>query len=351
MLLIFIGIIGCSSDEIISDINEFNAGSTQNFTTETSTNISSKTIIESGYYKVFDKKDLSKEGCDITEFGMVLQDYFQAFFQDPYFDFNLMNYYLDLNQKYVTHYRGENYFGENGEYDQLVKKRIRELTIFWNLDREIIVNAQHTASLNDREILTDMIESFDPSLRNREDAYAKADMLLAINALSPNLPESPYFALDGFTRINGLLVIGDGLIESIAAIGVDDKIVFTAIIAHEWWHQAQYEYAAEWNETQNLSKAEASKFLELEADFAAAYYMTHKRGATYNWKRVEDYFKISFNVGDCLTESNTHHGSPEQRLSAAKLGFELAAMAQKKGFILSPDQVHHFFVENLDRVF
>ena len=73
--------------------------------------------------------------------------------------------------------------------------------------------------------------------------------------------------------------------------------------------------------------------------------MTHKRGATYNWKRIEDYFTLSFNVGDCLTTSKQHHGTPEQRLAAAKLGYELADSAQKKGFILSPDEVHETFLD------
>ncbi len=351
VLIFLIGITGCSPEEPISEIKNFKAETAENFIAATLKISSGVTNHESGNYTISDFEDLSEENCSITEFGLVFFGYFQDFLQDPYFDFNLMNYYLDLHQKYVTHYRGENYFGENGEYNQLAQKRIRELTMFWNLRREIIVNGQHTASLDDLQILADMIESFDNSIRNREEAYNKAASLLKINALSSNLPESPYFALDAFTKANGLLVIGDGLIESIAAIGVDDEIVFTAIIAHEWWHQAQYEYSTNWNESQGLSKPEASRFIELEADFAAAYFMTHKRGATYNWKRIEDFFKLSFNIGDCLPQSNTHHGTPEQRLNAARLGYELVDIAQKKGFVLSPEEVHSFFIKNLERVY
>jgi len=289
---------------------------------------------------------LISEPCESTDFGDVISTYFEDLLQDPYFDFVLLSYYLELNRKYVTFYVGENYYGENGEFNQLAKKRIRELKKFWNLDREIYLNGQHTASLNDRETLTDMIESFDRTVRNRTEAYAKADLLLQMNAQSPNFPENPYFAFDAFTKSNGLLVIGDGLLESLSETGINENIAFTAILAHEWWHQAQFEYDQEWDFIDQLSNAsEVARFSELEADFAAAYFLTHKRGATYNWKRIEDFFKLSFNVGDCLINSDNHHGTPGQRLAAAEFGYQLAASAQKKGFILSPSEVHYAFLE------
>lgn len=302
-------------------------------------------------YRYFEE-DPGLSSCQLTDFGSVLLGYFEDFATDPYFDINLANYYTELHKKYVTHYRGENYYGANGEYDQLAKKRIRELTEFWNLNHNITLNGQHTVSLNDRETLTDMIESFDRSVRNRNEAYHKADLLLDVNALSSTLPESPYFAMDAFTLANGLLVIGDGLIETLVEAGIDGKIAFSAILAHEWWHQAQYKNSNSWSTDYNFTEAwELSRFIELEADFAAAYFLTHKRGATYNWKRIEEYFQLSFNVGDCLVESNTHHGTPTQRMNAAKLGYELAEAHTKKGTILSPDVVHVYFIENLDKIF
>ena len=302
--------------------------------------------------KAFFKNDIPVSECPLTDFGLVLLDYFHSFLNDPYFDFNLANYYLKLHRKYVTHYRGDNYFGENGEYTRLAEKRLRELERFWDLNRNILLNGQHVASLNDREILTDMIESFDRNIRNREQAYAKADELLHINSLSPNLPENPYFAMDAFTLSNGLLVIGDGLIESLVEAGIDGYIAFTGVLSHEWWHQAQYEYADSWPEVNEFNGlGERSRFIELEADFAAAYFMAHKRGATYNWKRIEEFFRLSFNVGDCLIQSEQHHGTPQQRLEAARLGFELADSARKKGFILSPDAVHEYFVDNFEKIY
>jgi len=300
-------------------------------------------------YSIFDvlNDDLyMDETCEPTDFSQVLSGYLTEIIIDPYFDFNLLDYYLELNRKYVTFYRGDNYYGENEEYNKLAKKRIRELTKFWSLDREIYLNGQHTAFLDDREILTDMIESFDRSVRNRTEAYETSDSLLAINAQSSVFPENPYFAFDAFTKSSGILVIGDGILQSLVETGIDGDIAFSTMLAHEWWHQAQFEYDEKWDFIDQLGNlSEKTKFSELEADFAASYFLSHKRGATYNWKRIEEYFLLSFNVGDCFIQSNNHHGTPKQRLAAAKLGYQLTASAQKKGFILSPTEVHEAFIQ------
>ena len=289
--------------------------------------------------------DIEKD-CSVTDFGLVLSEYFSELTSDPDFDLSLVEYYKNLNTKYVSYFEGTNYYGERGEYNQLAKKRIRELSVFWDLDREIYLNGQHTAFLDDRETLAAMIESFDNTVRNRTEAYQKADALIAFNKTSANFPENPTFALDAFTKSNGLLVIGDGILETLAESGIEENIAFTGIIAHEWWHQAQFEYSEEWTFKNELNSiAERSRYSELEADFAAAYFMAHKRGATYNWKKIENYFQLSFNVGDCLVNSNQHHGTPVQRLAAAKFGYDLAYSAKKKGHILSPEVVHQEFLK------
>jgi hypothetical protein len=339
----------CSTEEIIPDEKYQSADLIQTELNSGSNLYLQKGIIYECLNKGFFDEDIGTATCELTDFAEVILGYFEDFLDDPNADLGLINYYLNLNRQYVTHYRGENYYGADGEYNQLAKKRIRELKRFWELNRELVLNAQHTAWLNDRETLADMIESFDRTVRNRTQAYEKADMLLELNLLSPYLPESPYFAMEAFTLANGLMVIGDGLIETLVAAGVDDKVAFTAILAHEWWHQVQFEN--NWSLPEELDEQwERSRFIELEADFAAAYFMAHKRGATYNWKKIEEYYSLSYNVGDCLIESNSHHGTPAQRLKAAQLGVKLAEAAQKKGFILSPEELHEYFLLNYSTI-
>ena len=82
----------------------------------------------------------------------------------------------------------------------------------------------------------------------------------------------------------------------------------------------------------------------------AAYYMTHKRGATYNWKRVEQFFTLFFQIGDCGFDSDGHHGTPLQRMAAAQLGYETANQTQKQGHIMSPQELHEIFVASLSNL-
>ena len=89
---------------------------------------------------------------------------------------------------------------------------------------------------------------------------------------------------------------------------------------------------------------------ELEADFLTGYYLTHKRGATYNWKRVEDVLEGFFNIGDCQFTSDGHHGTPLQRMEAARQGYELAANTKKKGKIMTQTEVHQAFLSVLDAI-
>ncbi|WP_205502889.1 hypothetical protein [Rufibacter psychrotolerans] len=261
-----------------------------------------------------------------------------------YMDLNLYSAYFDTSAK--------QYFGKSGEYTNLVAKRKRDLEAFWDMPNQIQINGQHTATLNDREKLADVYEIVGANVNTREDAYRAADQILALNALSPYLPESPFFAIDGFaTTYRNLIVIGDGLVELLTETGLEADIVWTGILAHEWAHQIQFKNMGAWYPGGAAKDpVEATRYTELEADFMAAYYMTHKRGATFNSKRVEQFFSLFFQIGDCSFASSGHHGTPAQRMAAARLGFELADQAQKQGHILTPQQAHEVFVSRIGTV-
>jgi hypothetical protein len=80
------------------------------------------------------------------------------------------------------------------------------------------------------------------------------------------------------------------------------------------------------------------------ADAYAAYFLTHSRGAAMNRKRVEQFLQVFFQIGDCGFDSPGHHGTPNQRMAAARFGFDIAAQAQKQGHILTAEQFHALFV-------
>lgn len=289
--------------------------------------------------------------CGPTELDVVQRKYIIPIIQDPvaleyyqlYLDLNFIHAYFIDNE--------EQYFGPEGEDTQLMVKRQRELEKFWNMPDQILVKGQHLETLNDREKIADVFEMFGVDVNSREEAYAIADEILALNEMSPNLPENPFFATDGFASSNGTIVIGDGIVQWMAETGVDRDVVWTGILAHEWAHEIQFSNYEQWYPNGAAEDpAEDTRYTELEADFLAAYYMTHKRGATYNQKRAEQFFNLFFQIGDCGFSSPGHHGTPAQRMAAARLGFDLAAEAQKQGHILSQEDAHAYFVANIDTI-
>jgi hypothetical protein len=80
------------------------------------------------------------------------------------------------------------------------------------------------------------------------------------------------------------------------------------------------------------------------ADAYSTYFLTHKRGAAMNRKRVAQFLETSYQAGDCGFDDPGHHGTPNQRRRAAAFGFEIAARAQKQGHILTSEQFHDLFV-------
>ena len=49
-------------------------------------------------------------------------------------------------------------------------------------------------------------------------------------------------------------------------------------------------------------------------------------------------------IWDCAFDNPGHHGTPNQRMAAAQLGFDVADQAQKQGHILTSEQFHALFV-------
>ena len=296
--------------------------------------------------------------CGPTNFVSVQNKYISPLVNDLYRVFgpeqyaNMFYLYLDLNFYAAAFDESEQYFGANGEYTDFMKNRQKGLERFWNMPNQILVNGQHTATLNNREKLADVYEIVGVNITSRAQALAVADQILYFNTLSQYLPESPFFASDGFaTTYRNLIVIGDGIVDMLSETGVDKDIVWTGILAHEWAHQIQFKNTAKWYPNGAASDpAEATRYTELEADFLAAYYMTHKRGATYNAKRVAQFFELFFQIGDCSFSNPGHHGTPLQRMAAAEMGFRLADEAQKQGGILTPQQAHAYFVANINNL-
>ncbi len=246
--------------------------------------------------------------------------------------------------------KNTDYFGPNGEYTNYVKKRTRSLEKFWDMPNMISVRGQHTETLEDLDFIRFIYENYSTATDE------EIDYILGIaeyfNTASDQIPENPFFASDGFATFDRKIVIGDGIVTFLEDTGLDPKVVWSSVLAHEWGHQIQFLNFGAWEYPipAFANTPEATRLTELEADFFTGYYLTHKRGATYNWKRVEDFLTAFFNIGDCSFQSPGHHGTPIERLAAARAGYDLANAAQRKGKILDQQAVHDAFIAQLDEI-
>ncbi len=241
------------------------------------------------------------------------------------------------------------YFGKNGEYTQRITKTFKDLKRFWNIrSSDIALVAMHGNMLADRDKLVRTYEAaYDLS---NTDAQFYADFVLAVLDVFPQLRDGnhPIFtfnsvAFNGFEYppygvLADKIVVGDGIMEAYTAIGYGD-VAPQAILAHEFGHHIQYQL----NLIADEESAEAARRIELMADAFAAYYLSHARGASMQWKRVQQFLQVFFNIGDCSVESFDHHGTPAQRMAAAQWAYNLANNAQKQGHILTAQQFSVLF--------
>jgi hypothetical protein len=247
-------------------------------------------------------------------------------------------------------------FGYNGEYDHRMTKVERDVKRFWDINSAGIqlVAMKGTMLLNVNRVA----RVYEAAFTNEDGSpitHAQALVLARIvrttllQSVTMDRGNYPLFSFNAFAIPGGggdpnKIAMGDGVLESYKAIGFDD-VAPQAVYAHEFGHHIQFQrgYFSDHFATTG-SAAERTMYTELMADAFSAYYLTHKRGAALNKKRVAQFLQVFFDIGDCAFSDPGHHGTPNQRMKAANFGFTVAAQAQKQGHILTADQFHARFV-------
>lgn len=245
------------------------------------------------------------------------------------------------------------YFGVNGEYTQRVTKTFKDLKRFWNIQSEgIVLAAMHGSMLRDRNklIRIDMILFGDP----QPVAEFWADLILDLLATVPQYRngDHPIFTFNAFAQesfnfppygvVPDKIIMGDGIMDAYTGIGYGD-VAPQAILAHEFGHHIQFQLDL----FGNVFSPEATRRTELMADAYSAYFLSHSRGASMQWKRVKQFLQVFFNIGDCSFTSPNHHGTPTQRMAAAEWAYNLANDAQKQGHILTAEAFTALFEAQL----
>ena len=241
------------------------------------------------------------------------------------------------------------YFGYDGEYTEVMVKTERDMKRFWDIrSDDIQVVGMHGSMLLDveRVSLTYQVVFGIPAATADFYASLVRDAVLASETV--NGGNHPLFSFNAFAfttyggPIPDKIVMGDGIMAGYAELGFGD-VAPQAIFAHEFAHHIQFENGY-FDDMDEASAAEQTRYTELMADAMAAYYLTHKRGATMNAKRVAQFLEVFYQIGDCAFANSGHHGTPNQRMAAAELGFQLAAEAQKQGHIMSSEEFYQLFV-------
>ncbi|WP_347158067.1 hypothetical protein [Pontibacter chitinilyticus] len=270
-------------------------------------------------------------------------------------DFDMLN--LPTYDALVFENSSQNqYYGVNGEYTHQVTKTFKDLQRFWNIQSDdIVLAAMHgSMMLNRDKVIRTYVAAYGLSPAQ---AASLADIVTMLTEQVPQYRDGnhPIFTFNAFAQrgfdfgpygvIPDKIIMGDGIMEAFGAIGYGD-IAPQAILAHEFGHHIQYQL----NLFGTTRGPEATRRTELMADAFSAYYLSHARGASMQWKRVQRFLQVFVNIGDCGFTSAGHHGTPTQRMAAAEWGYTVANNAQKQGHILTAQEFASLFEAELPRL-
>lgn len=246
------------------------------------------------------------------------------------------------------------YYGPTGTYTNVLSRSYRDLKRFWNIPTDIIIGAAHGNIFNDVSkirMTLEMLYGVPAADANEMAEIAKEvfgsdafqsfkSPLLTFNAFAEKA-DVP------FTGNPKKIIMGDGIMDVYKIYGYGD-VAPQAILAHEYGHQIQF--ANNSLTPGSYINPEETRQDELGADAYSAYFLTHKRGAAMNWKRVNQFLEVFYSVGDCGFDQYWHHGTPNQRMKAAAFGYQCANEAQMQGKIMTSQEFYAKFLAELPNI-
>ena len=114
------------------------------------------------------------------------------------------------------------------------------------------------------------------------------------------------------------------------------------VLAHEMGHRLQFENG--WM----VQTEPTDRRTELEADMWSGLYMAFAK--TYSGSEIRSYFQAVFDSGDYNFNRPDHHGTRNQRLAAAAVGFDVADRIRSGRTPLSFSAIHQVFLQEVSRI-
>lgn len=263
------------------------------------------------------------------------------------FEFTIYYYFgfIPFDYAYVfANTAGGEYYGRTGQFTNAINRNFKDLKSFWNIPNDILLKDAHGSIYNDIPKVTQVLMLYSQLGILWPMTEDEAEELAGFLQTAFGSPQFMYFnhplltfnafaaMEDPFFNTPKKVVMGDGIMQAYADLGFGD-VAPQAILAHEYGHHVQY--------AKNVAfgpNPEDTRRTELMADALASYFLTHKRGAAMNWKRVQEFLQVFYAIGDCQFDNPGHHGTPNQRMRASIFGYTIASDAQKQGKILSAEE-------------
>jgi hypothetical protein len=134
---------------------------------------------------------------------------------------------------------------------------------------------------------------------------------------------------------DGSILFGVNFFNMIVTQNNGDTLPIAGVLAHEWAHQIQFDNV--WM----VQTEPTVRPTELEADAYSGFYMALAKG--WAWAFINDYFTTLASIGDYNFTDPSHHGTPQERVAAANLGFTTGLNVMQTGQPLSYSQLHQIF--------
>jgi hypothetical protein len=200
-------------------------------------------------------------------------------------------------------------FGTDGQYTARATATIDKLRGFWDIESwNIQLVAWKGTDLGSQ---AKMAQTFGLGLAPAkvQDAAALATKVLyEVPALQGG--RNPLISLNAFSAPAGSLggkrvALGDGLLDTVDALGFDDVSV-ESVIGHEYGHQVDFAH-------DNHPRNESS---EMGPDAYGGYFVAHAKGFGWNARTQQEVVYLDASIGDCFHS----HGTPDQRKAAGAWG-------------------------------
>lgn len=250
---------------------------------------------------------------------------------------------LDLPALYALYFETDTtpqYFGADGGRTTELTHEMRDLKRFWDVNTaDVQLVAMHGDFFDHPEKVARVVAVLAGSTPQDPHVVGLATLLSQL-VQQAGLDGSPLLTLNASSApaqagpdgvIPPKIVIGDGMLQALDAVGLGDMGP-RAVLAHEFSHQVQFDDGI--FDGTHPPTPEATRHNELMADAFGTFFLTHKRGEALNAKRLLTTEASFYTLGDCATDSDNHHGTPTQRLSASTWGAQVAASQQKQGQIM-----------------